>query len=370
MALSNQTDPRLAERQLTSWLAGKLEDARDVRVSNARVPTAGGLSAETVLFDATWVQAGGPRSRRLAARVQPSGDAVFPTYDFRSEFRILAALGGAGLAVPEVLWHERDPSVLGGEFIVMEQVDGRVPADDPPYTTEGWVLELTPEDQATMYDNALQALATVHGVDWRAAGLDLSDGGTTHPPGLDQQLAYWESTFAWAASGEANPTVEAALDWAREHRPARDGRLVLNWGDARLGNILFADDLSVAAMLDWEMAVPASPELDLGWWLFLIRLHTDGIGAPVPAGFPNRDGTVARYEQLTGLEVCDLEFYEVFAALRMAIIMHRAGDLMIRAGLLPPDATMKLNNPTTQLLAEQLGLPAPAGAVQDFVGNR
>jgi hypothetical protein len=54
----------------------------------------------------------------------------------------------------------------------------------------------------------------------------------------------------------------------------------------------------------------------------------------------------------------------------MAIIMHRAGDLMIRAGLLPPDATMKLNNPTTQLLAEQLGLPAPAGAVQDFVGNR
>jgi aminoglycoside phosphotransferase (APT) family kinase protein len=370
MALSNQTDPRLAERQLTSWLASKLEDARNVRVSDARVPTAGGLSAETVLFDATWVEPGGSRSRRLAARVQPSGDAVFPTYDFRAEFRVLAALGGAGVAVPEVLWHERDPSVLGGEFIVMDQVDGRVPADDPTYTTAGWVLELRPEERARLYDNALQALAAVHGVDWRAAGLGPPGGGAAHRPGLDQQLAYWENTFEWAAGGEANPTVEAALDWVRQHRPTRDERLVFNWGDARLGNIVFADDLSVAAVLDWEMAAVASPELDLGWWLFLIRLHTDGIGAPVPDGFPSRDATIARYEQLTGLEVGDLDFYEVFAALRMAIIMHRAGDLMIRAGLLPPDATMKLNNPTTQLLAEQLGLPAPAGAVQDFVGNR
>jgi aminoglycoside phosphotransferase (APT) family kinase protein len=372
MALSNQTDPKLAERQLTDWLATKLGDARDVRVSGARVPTAAGLSAETILFDAGWVDSGGSRARRLAARVQPSGEAVFPSYDFEAEFRVMTVLGEAGLAVPEVLWHERDRSILGGEFIVMEQIDGRVPGDDPTYTTAGWVLELSPEAQATLYDNALQALAAVHTVDWRAAGIDLPGDGATPRPGLDRQLEYWERTFEWASGGkgDANATIEGALDWVRENRPVREERLVLNWGDARLGNILFAEDLSVAAVLDWEMAAVASPELDLGWWLFLIRLHTEGIGAPVPAGFPTREATVARYEQLSGLTVSDLEFYEVFAALRMAIIMHRAGDLMIRAGLLPPDATMKLNNPTTQLLAEQLGLPAPTGAVQDFVGNR
>jgi aminoglycoside phosphotransferase (APT) family kinase protein len=295
---------------------------------------------------------------------------VFPSYDLHTEYRVVAALGCAGLPVPEVLWHERERSVLGGEFIVMEQVDGRVPADDPPYTVEGWVVDLAPSDQALLYDNALQALARLHTLDWHAAGFDALDRDPAAAPGLDQQLAYWERTYTWAADGEPNPTVDGAFDWVREHRPLSDDRLVVCWGDARLGNILFADDLSVAALLDWEMATLGSPELDLGWWLFLIRNHTDGIGAPLPAGFPSREATVARYEELTGNTVEHLDFYEVFAALRLAIIMHRAGNLMISFGLLPPGAPMRLNNPITQLLAETLELPAPEGAVQSFVGNR
>jgi aminoglycoside phosphotransferase (APT) family kinase protein len=364
MALSNMTDPAHAERQLTTWLSARLEDSSDVRVHDARVPAAGGLSAETVLFEASWTQSGRQRTRSLAARLQPSGDAVFPTYDFATEFRVLAALGCAGVPVPEVLWHERDRAVLGGEFIVMEQVGGRVPADDPPYTMDGWVLDLSAAEQAALYDNALQALGAIHRVDWRGAGLDV----LMH--GLNEQLAYWERTFAWAAGDDANPTVESAFEWIRANRPPEDASVVLNWGDARLGNILFADDLSVAAVLDWEMAALGSGELDLGWWLFLIRNHTDAIGAPMPPGFPDREETIARYEELTGHTVEHIEFYEAFAGLRLAIIMHRAANLMIGAGLLPPDAPMKLNNPCSKLLAELLGLAAPEGSVQSFVGNR
>jgi hypothetical protein len=62
--------------------------------------------------------------------------------------------------------------------------------------------------------------------------------------------------------------------------------------------------------------------------------------------------------------------YEVFAALRLAIIMHRAGNLMIDAGLLPLHAPGELNNPASQQLADLLSLPAPEGAVPSFVGNR
>jgi aminoglycoside phosphotransferase (APT) family kinase protein len=369
MALSNKIDPDVAARQLAAWLVTKV-DGEDVAVSGVRVPASAGLSAETVLFEAAWRERGEQRRRRLAARVAPSGEAVFPTYDLRAEFRVMAALGCAGLPVPEVLWHERDPSVLGGEFVVMEQVDGRVPADDPPYTVEGWVVDLDPGERGLLYDNGLRALAELHALDWRAAGLDALACDPHTAPGVDQQLAYWEQTYSWAADGEPNPTVDGAFEWVREHRPCDDDRLVLCWGDARLGNILFADDLSVAALLDWEMATLASPGLDLGWWLFLIRNHTVGIGAPVPAGFPSREATIARYEELSGNTVEHLDFYEVFAALRLAIIMHRAGNLMISLGLLPVGAPMRLNNPITQLLAEMLELPAPEGTVQSFVGNR
>jgi aminoglycoside phosphotransferase (APT) family kinase protein len=118
------------------------------------------------------------------------------------------------------------------------------------------------------------------------------------------------------------------------------------------------------------MAALASPELDLGWWAFLMRYHTDGIGAAKPPGFPEIGAAIARYEELSGHQVTHLHFYEVFAGLRLSIIMHRAGNLMIGAGLLPPDAPMKLNNPATKLLAELLELPAPEGTLQSFVGNR
>jgi aminoglycoside phosphotransferase (APT) family kinase protein len=370
MALSNRTEPARAERQLTAWLAGKLPDAHDVRVFDARVPADAGLSAETVLFDASWIEQGAEHRRSLVARLSPSGDAVFPSYEFESEYAVFAALGKAGLAVPEVLWHERDSAVLGGEFIVMERIDGQVPPDDPPYTAAGWVIDLDPDQQAALYDNALQALAAIHALDLQTAGLQCLDRRELGDPGLDQQIAYWERFFDWAAHGEANPTVEAAFEWVRENRPTSTEPLVLNWGDARLGNILFADDMTVAGVLDWEMATLASPELDLGWWAFLMRYHTDGIGAAKPPGFRDLADTVTRYEELSGHRVAHLRFYEVFAGLRLSIIMHRAGNLMIGAGLLPPEAPMKLNNPASKLLAELLELPAPEGTVQSFVGNR
>jgi aminoglycoside phosphotransferase (APT) family kinase protein len=94
------------------------------------------------------------------------------------------------------------------------------------------------------------------------------------------------------------------------------------------------------------------------------------VGAPLPEGFPSREAFVARYEELTGATVADLHFWEVFAAVRLSALMHRAGNLMIGAGLLPPDAPMKLNNPASQLLAKLLGLPAPEGAAQSFIGTR
>jgi aminoglycoside phosphotransferase (APT) family kinase protein len=370
MALSNQTNPEQAERQLTTWLATKLPRAADVRVFDAQVPSDAGLSAETILFEAAWTEDGESRRRRLVARVRPSGAAVFPSYDFEAEFRVIDALSRAGLPVPEAVWYERDESVLGGEFIVMERLYGRVPSDDPPFTATGWVLELSPEQQAALCDNALKVLAKIHAVDWRDAGLDLLDRRELGAPGLDQHLAYWENTFEWAAAGEPNPTVESAFEWVRENRPTDDEPLVLNWGDARIGNMLFADDMSVAGVLDWEMASLGSPELELGWWLFLLRHHTEGIGAPLPPGFPDRDAVIARYEELSGHQVKHIDFYEVFAALRLSILMHRAGNLMIEAGLLPPDAPMKLNNPASQLLAKLIGLPAPEGASQSFIGNR
>jgi aminoglycoside phosphotransferase (APT) family kinase protein len=371
MALSNQTDPKQAERALTDWLAGRLPEAEHVHVSGAVVPADAGLSTETILFDASWREGASEQRRGLVARVEPSGPAVFPSYDLGAEARVLEALGStSGVPVPAVFAHEPDPSFLGAPFLVMERLPGRVPSDDPPFTVSGWLLACSEAEQAKIYDGALEVIARIHAVDVASAGLDFLAEREPGEPGLDQHLGYWERTFAWAAAGESNPTIEGALDWIRWNRPSEPEPLVLNWGDARPGNMLFGEHSEVCGVLDWEMVGLASPEMDLGWWLFLLRHHTEGIGAPMPAGFPSREQTIARYEELTGHAVRNVDFYEVFAGLRLSILMHRAGNLMIDLGLLPPDAPMKLSNPASQLLAKLTGQPAPSEAAQSFIGNR
>ena len=43
-----------------------------------------------------------------------------------------------------------------------------------------------------------------------------------------------------------------------------------------------------------------------------------GIGMPLPEAIPDRAETIARYEQISGHQVRDIDYYEVFAGMRFA----------------------------------------------------
>ncbi|MEZ0366035.1 phosphotransferase family protein [Mycobacterium sp. pUA109] len=370
MALQNSIDTDAAAERLAIWLTTQWPGVQNMKVQDLTVPASAGLSNETVLFNAAWQRDGQSDSRAMVARVQPAGEGVFPTYDLKKEAKVLGALGANGtVPVPEIYSYAEDRSVFGAPFMVMERVDGRIPSDDPPFTAGGWVLDLEASQRTKMWQSTIEVLASIHGTDWKGLGLDFLDT-PDYGSGLDAQLAYWAEFFNWAAAGEPNPTIEHALTWLVDHKPTDTEDKVLNWGDARVGNVIYGEDLAPVAVLDWEMVTLAPRELDLGWWFFLERHHTEGIGLPTPPGIPDRATTVARYEELTGYRVQNLEYYEIFAGARLSIIMVRAAHMMIAAGLLPPDAPMALSNPASQLLAKLLGLPAPTGTTTSFIGNR
>ncbi|WP_179467894.1 phosphotransferase family protein [Mycolicibacterium vinylchloridicum] len=369
MALKNEIDTEEASRRLATWIESKIDGAQQVRITDLDVPASAGLSNETVLFTASWSRDGQEHTREMVARVQPSGPGVFASYDLGKEARVISALGSAGVPVPEVYFFEQDPAVFGSPFLVMRRVDGRVPSDDPPFTAGGWVLDLAPEQRTAMWHNSLAVLAQIHAADWQALGLDFLDTDA-NGSGVHAQIANWRESFAWGAEGEPNPTIEHALEWLVDNVPATAAPKVLNWGDARVGNIMFDDDLSAAAVLDWEMVTLGSRELDLGWWLFLMRHHTEGIGFPLPEGVPDRTATLEYYTSITGHAPIDIDYYEILAATKLSIIMVRAAHMMIAMGLMPPDSPMALNNPASQLLAKLLGLSAPTGETATFIGNR
>ncbi|MFE3000825.1 phosphotransferase family protein [Nocardia sp. NPDC059246] len=359
MALINRTDSAEVAGKLAASIEKHRPAVSDVAVTDVVIPQSTGMSNDTVVFSAAWLEGGETVHHRLVARVAPTGPSLFISHNLGLEFRVLSALEKSGVPVPAILFHESDESVLGAPFLVMEFVDGKAAPDDPPFTATGWVVDLEPSNRARIADRGLAALASIHNVDWRAVGLgDLDRSG----PGrsvLDVVLDDLRDFYEVSSVDLSNPTIEAGLAWLDQHRPATPGEPVLSWGDARFGNLLFTEELEVGAVLDWEMVTVGPRELDLGWWTFLLRHHTDGIGVPLPDGLPTPQESVKRYEEMSGHTVTDFLFYEVIAAVRLSILSQRATKLLIDAGVVPAGSPMLLANPATNLLAELAGLPSP-----------
>jgi aminoglycoside phosphotransferase (APT) family kinase protein len=368
MALNNDITPEVARDRLTAWLAAQ-PGVSAAAISDVSIPSANGLSNETLLFDAAWTQDGVARQERLVARVEPAGAGLAPAYDIVKEARLLQQLAGAGLAVPRVRFVEPDASWLGARFLVMEFLAGRVAADSPSYFVGGWVFDLTPAEKAQVAENAIAQLARVSRVDWEAADLGFLAREEPGATALDREIAYFERWMAWAREDDHNPVVDAAFAWVKANRPAAEEPLALSWGDSRLGNVLYADDRSVAGLLDWEFATIASPELDLGWWIFIQRHFLDPHGIALPEGWPDRAEAIAIWERHAGRTAANIDFHEVFAGLRFCVMMVRAAALVKAAGIVPPDSPMAHNNPGTQVLAQLIGVDAPAGAGAHVIGN-
>jgi aminoglycoside phosphotransferase (APT) family kinase protein len=343
------------EAQLERCLADRL-DATGVEVRDLHVPQEG-RSGAMVSFSAAW-QAGGARhDRKLIARF-PANFELFLEYDLTLEWRTMMALGASPVPVPPLLFYEPDPAVLGRPFYVMEHVDGRVAQTAPSYHVTGFMAEeLDEADRAELWFDGLAALALLHSLDCRR-GFDFLRRPQRGAHGLDQYLDWVRDWFGWMRAGRTYPIVEAALDYLLANKP-RDAPDCVLWGDARIGNVIFGGENRVAALLDWEMAALGPGEADLAWWVVIDHLLSEGLELPRLAGLPDRSESIAFYERARGRVVQHIEYYEIFAALRFALVLIRATERYRSVGLVAADTTFGSNSPPMRLLAEQLGLAVP-----------
>jgi aminoglycoside phosphotransferase (APT) family kinase protein/putative sterol carrier protein len=350
------------QARLTTWLEKKIPEAGNLSISDIQKPGMG-LSSETYLIDVNWEESGRERTKRVVLRAAPREFKVFPDYELGHQFHIMEALKDTKVPVATMLWLEEDASIIGAPFFLMERLDGEVPQDFPSYHGSGMFFEAAPAERAKMWWGSLEAMVELHKIDWKTLGVDFlgTPGGGTDP--LDRQLAYWDRFFDWIKEDpqEAHPTIEAGMAWLRENRYAPE-RVVLCWGDARIGNTLFSKpERDVLAVMDWEMAYLGDPESDLAWFIMLDRQHSVGAGLPRCEGTPTPEETVARYEELTGWRVENLFYNEVLGATRYGMILVSVFRKFRQQGI-PIDEDMILNNFCTQRLSELLDLPSPGPA--------
>ena len=300
-----------------------------------------GYSADTVFADVTWTDDSGPRADRLVVRTAPMGEGTVASFDLLPQWQAQHAVSEVGVPVADPVL-EADAGWIGRPFIVMPRVDGHVVG--PLAHLDPWLSGLTTSERTTVHDGLLATVAAVHRAD-PAGAPDVSRRDNA------QELDHWEEYLSWSTHGMAVPALVEALAWCRRHLPDREPRATLLWGDVRLENVVLGDDLLPRAVLDWDMATIGAPEHDLAWLTSLDDTQYRLFGERVD-GFPDRDGTVARFEELSGRAVRDLEWYETFAMLRSSAVMTRIGILRRDAGkqpMLPIE-----DNPILDLLTERL----------------
>lgn len=331
---------RFDEDELARWLSGRLEGAeRGLTIRQFE----GGQSNPTFLLETD--------RGRWVLRKKPGGPLLASAHMVEREQRVLRALAGSGVPVPDVPLFCDDESVIGTPFFVMSYIDGRISRDPSlPWASRS--------ERAAVYLSAVETLAKVHDVDWAAHGL--ADYGKPSAY-LERQIHRWSKQYRDSKVREI-----AAMDWLMrflpEHRPD-EGAVTLAHGDYRLDNlILDPTEPRVVAVLDWELSTLGDPLTDLAY--FCVPHHMPRsergyrglVGHDLGAlGIPSQEAIVEAYCSRRGIAPPSprvFAFYLSFSMFRLAAIL--AGiDARFRQG--------NASSESAESFASQIELFAEAG---------
>lgn len=306
-----------------------------------------GFSADTLLLEIA--TDAGPAD--IVVRIEHIGRHMFLDSSMERQARMMHLLAQAGVPVPTVLGWSTDLSLLGAPFLVMRACAGVSLPQHPSYHLQGLLVQLSPAQRAHAWHDALAVMARINRIDWRAEGLFLMDPAYG-VPGLDHYLG-WISAWRNMVCPAGHPVIDAGIAYLDDKNPGNAPAELL-WGDSNPGNFLFGPDGSVTAALDFEAASIGPAEIDLGWWFVVDRMLA--AGNALPQGMPDRNQQIAHFERALGRAVNNLRYYEILAALRMALVMARTGGLLIQSGALGADNQVGLYNPAATMLAEMLGV--------------
>ncbi|MDP1794222.1 MAG: phosphotransferase, partial [Acidimicrobiales bacterium] len=117
--------------------------------------------------------------------------------------------------------------------------------------------------------------------------------------------------------------------WLRAHKPI-DFIPGLMHGDYQFANVMYEHDAParLAAIVDWEMGTVGDPKLDLGWVVHSWPEDTSS-GEGTVGGYvdkqhlPSRSEVLARYSEVSGRQVDDIDYYVILAKWKLAVVLEQ-----------------------------------------------
>ncbi len=145
---------------------------------------------------------------------------------------------------------------------------------------------------------------------------DLGHPDGFHDRQVDRWSAFWEKVKTRDVAG-----FDEAAAWLRAHRPI-DYVPGLMHGDYQFANVMYAHETPtrLAAIVDWEMGTVGDPKLDLGW---VMHGWSQGASYVDTADMPTTEQMLARYVEVSGRQVDDIDYYNVLAKWKLAVVLER-----------------------------------------------
>ena len=296
---------------LERWFDAHLGDQQAIMLT----PIKGGGSCE--LFS---IQRG---AERWAMRRAPLNAVSSSAHDVLREFAIIHAMQDAGLAVPKVLAAEKRGAITDADFYIMEYIDGTVIRHGLPEQ-----FMASPETQPAIGEQLIDALVELHCFEWRGTGLEQLANLDAFLP---RQIDRWLNQFSHYENGRDLPAVDSIAQWLRDHLPER-GDLTVMHGDYKLDNVMFSHSVppTLLRVVDFEMTTVGDPLVDLAWAMIfwpeegnLIAIAAPDAKRGMAAEFCQSPAQlIARYAQATGRDMSQFQWYQVFAAWKLAIVLE------------------------------------------------
>lgn len=258
----------------------------------------------------------------LVLRRAPLGPVAAKAHDMGREFQVLCAVHPVFALAPKPILFCEDVDVIGAPFQIMERRRGIVVDREWPD-----VYDCTPELVRKVSLSQIETLAKLHAIDYETTQL----GQWVHPQGyLERQVHGWITRYERAKTDEISAADEVKQKLS-SHIPVSLAPTIVH-NDLKLNNMLLSPDNpgEVVAVVDWEMATVGDPLTDLATTLSYwaqpgdsdAMLHFSGGLEHLP-GAATRADMIETYAKLTGRDVRNMRYYQMFATFKVAVICQQ-----------------------------------------------
>ncbi len=297
----------MSEAELDTWMAQNVPGYYGPLTLHR---LSGGQSNPTWRVDAA--------SGHYVLRQKPMGTVLPSAHQVDREYRVMKALAGTPVPVPQVFALCEDASVMGSMFFVMEYLPGRTLFDPR-------LPGLTSDERAAIFDQMNAAIAAISMVDPVAVGL----GDYGRPGGyVERQIKRWSKQYR-ASETRSIPAMDALIDWLPQNMPDTPEEVRLAHGDFRLDNlILHPTEPRVLAVVDWELSTLGCPYADFAYNVMIWRIAPGlfrGLGGVdlTSTGIPSEDHYINLWCQRTGRKRPEnFDFYIILSMFRIAAIIQ------------------------------------------------